>query len=148
MPPLRDRREDIAPLTHHFLKESAARNGKRISAIAEAAVQLLTRYDWPGNVRQLQGVIERSVLLESSEILHSSSLPSEVATARPSSTDIQSVVPLLEVEHQVIRHALEATANNVSKAADALGINRATLYRKLQKYEQASDPSGGAGMTV
>ena len=143
VPPLRDRREDIAPLTHHFLKESAARNGKRISAISDAAVQLLTRYDWPGNVRQLQGVIERSVLLESSEILHSSSLPSEVASARPSSTDVESVVPLLEVEHQVIRHALEATANNVSKAADALGINRATLYRKLQKYEQASDTSAG-----
>ena len=138
VPPLRDRCEDIAALTHHFLKESAERNGKRISAISDAAVRLLTRYAWPGNVRQLQGVIERAVLLESSEMLHSSSLPYEVAVARPSSTDIQSVVPLMEVEHQVIRHALEAAANNVSRAAHALGINRATLYRKLQRYGQVS----------
>ena len=135
IPPLRDRREDITALAYHFLKKSTERNGKQIGAISETALRLMSRYAWPGNVRQLQGAIERAVLLEPSEVLQTSSLPSEVAASAPTTSDIDSVVPLEEVERQVIRHALEATANNIATAALALGINRTTLYRKLQKYD-------------
>lgn len=135
IPPLRERREDITTLAYHFLKESAERNARQVGSISETALRLMSRYDWPGNVRQLQGAIERAVLLEPSEVLQSTSLPSEVAATAPKVTDLQSVVPLVEVERQVIRHALEAAANNVATAARALGINRTTLYRKLQKYD-------------
>ena len=134
IPPLRDRREDITVLAYHFLKKSTERAGKQIGAISETALRLMSRYAWPGNVRQLQGAIERAVLLEPSEVLQSSSLPTEVASSAPTAFDIESVVPLEEVERQVIRHAVEATGNNVATAALALGINRTTLYRKLKKY--------------
>ena len=146
IPPLRERREDIAALAYHFLKQSAERNGKRIGAISETALRLMSRYAWPGNVRQLQGAIERAVLLEPSETLQSTSLPSEVAASAPAVSDIQSVVPLVEVERQVIRHALEAAGNNVSTAARALGINRTTLYRKMQKFDLVEADSGIDGV--
>ena len=136
VPPLKDRREDIPLLARHFLKTYAEKTSKSIKAISADALQLLMRYDFRGNVRELQNIIERAVLLETTELLQSSNLPPQISS-HPilSSADSTTVLPLEEVERQILVHALKATANDVTKAAQALKIGRSTLYRKLKSYK-------------
>ena len=149
IPPLRERREDISLLAEHFLKKHAESAGKPIEGISTEALQLLIGYDWPGNVRELENTIERAVLLETSGVLRANNLPPQVRSLReqfymstsqdektsrpaPSPTEILS---LEEVEKQALAKALEATDNNITQAAQALGINRTTIHRKLKKYD-------------
>ena len=137
IPPLRDRREDIPLLAEHFLKKHTKRNRKSIGGISTASLRLLLQYDWPGNVRELENAIERAVLLETTDVLQVNNLPPQLSPIVGSGSDRQAptvVLPLAEVERQALVHALEASGNNVSEAARALGLNRATLYRKLKKY--------------
>ncbi len=142
IPPLRERREDIPLLARHFLESHAARVGKSISGISTAAMRLLLQYDWPGNVRELENAIERAVLLEAEEVLQAGSLPAQLspilAAGREPSTPAE-VMPLVEVERQALAQALEVTDNNVTQAALALGISRATLHRKLKRYDLSKD---------
>ena len=148
IPSLKERREDIPLLGHHFLQEYAKAADKPISGFSTGALQLLMSYDWPGNVRELENTIERAVLLETSDVLQATnpalsdlrstgkedtsdsgddSMPSLAST----STEILS---LEEIEKQALIHALEVTDNNITKAAQALGINRVTIHRKLKRY--------------
>ena len=148
IPPLKERREDIPLLGHHFLQEYAEAADKPISGFSSGALQLLMSYDWPGNVRELENTVERAVLLERSDVLQASNpalsglhstgvgytpdsdndnMPSHPST----STEILS---LEEMEKQALVHALEATDNNITKAAQALGISRVTIHRKLKRY--------------
>lgn len=147
IPALKERREDIPLLGHHFLQEYAKAADKSISGFSAGVLQLLMNHDWPGNVRELENTIERAVLLETSEVLQagnpalSSLSTSEMDTLdndgksmppRPStSTEILS---LEEIEKQALVHALEVTDNNITKTAQALGISRVTIHRKLKKY--------------
>ena len=133
VPPLRERREDVPLLANHFLKDSAARNRKPVTGISAAALRKIMQHDWPGNVRELQSVVERAVLVESSDVLQSSSLPSELAADALPRADGNGVLPLADVERRAILGAMRATDRNVSRAAKALGISRATLYRKLRR---------------
>ena len=137
IPPLRDRREDIPLLAEHFLKKHIDRNRKSIGGISTASLRLLLQYDWPGNVRELENAIERAVLLETTDVLQAKNLPPQLSPIVASRSDhpAATVLPLAEVERQALVHALEVSANNVSEAARALGLNRATLYRKLKKYD-------------
>ena len=108
-----------------------------MSGISNAALRLLLQYDWPGNVRELENAIERAVLLETTDVVQLNSLPprlSPVVASRRDLTEPAEILPLAEVERQALVHALEVSANNVTQAAQALGLNRATLYRKLKKY--------------
>ena len=142
IPPLRDRREDIPVLARHFLDKYAVRAGKSISGISTLALRLLLQYDWPGNVRELENAIERAVLLETTEILHAGNLPSRLSLVIAPESDLSApmaILPLTEIERQALTRALELTDNNVAQAAQALGINRATLYRKLKKYAIVKD---------
>ncbi len=141
IPPLRDRREDIPLLARHFLKKYTEDTDKSISEISPSALQLLIWHDFPGNVRELENIIERAVLLETTDSLQASNLSSSIlpistspAVSSPHLAPT-TILPLVEVEKQALAHALETTDNNVSKAAQALGINRATLYRKLKTYQ-------------
>jgi len=139
VPPLRERREDIPILAQHFLKRYAAAAEKPIRAISADALQVLTQHDFPGNVRELKNAIESAVLYETTDLLQPQSLPSHLTqegsqAATSSPTDTTVILPLDEVERNAIAHALKVTDNNISDAAQALGINRATLYRKLRKY--------------
>ena len=140
IPPLRERREDIPVLANHFLKKYADSGEKSVRAFAPEALQLLVQYDFPGNVRELENVIERAVLLETTELLQAGSLPLEIPATRSAAvTDPQVsvpniIIPLDEMERRAIIHALNVTDNNITKAAQALGINRITLHRKLNKY--------------
>ena len=94
------------------------------------------QYDFPGNVRELENIIERAILLETTEILQSSNLPSQISS-QPilSSPNSAGILPFEEVERQTLTHALKVMNNNVTKAAQALNIDRSTLYRKLKLYQ-------------
>ena len=139
VPPLRDRREDIPILAHHFLKKYAAAVEKPIRDISTDALQMLMDYDFPGNVRELENAIERAVLYETTDrlqpeslLLHQTREGSQPVTNAPIDTTV--ILPLDEVERRTIVHAVKVTDNNITDAARALGINRATLYRKLKQY--------------
>ena len=139
VPPLRERREDIPLLANHFLKKYAEATGKSIRAVSADALHVLMQYDFPGNVRELENTIESAVLLETTDLLQPSSLPWHLLqTILQPATDNTSEAPLIlsldEVERRTLIHALEVTGNNISRAAQALGINRSTLHRKLKKY--------------
>jgi transcriptional regulator with GAF, ATPase, and Fis domain len=132
LPPLRDRREDIRLLVHHFAVRYAARLRKRITAISEEFMAALTRHSWPGNVRELQNFIERSVILTDGSTLR---LP---AGALKQAVEIESPEPttLEEVERHHIRKALEQThwvVGGPRGAANRLGLKRSTLYARMQK---------------
>ena len=148
IPPLKERREDIPLLGHHFLQEYAEAADKPISGFSTGALQLLMRYDWPGNVRELENAIERAVLLEASDVLqagnpalsdlHSTGagyiLDSDADSMPAHPSTSTEILSLEEIEKQALVHALEVTDNNITKAAQALGINRVTIHRKLRKY--------------
>jgi len=139
VPSLRDRREDIPILADHFLKKYAAAAEKTIRDISTDALQMLMQHDFPGNVRELENVIERAVLYETTDrlqpqslLLHQTQERSQPATSSP--TDATTILPLDELERRAIIHALKVTDNNIPNAAQALDIDRSTLYRKLKKY--------------
>ena len=139
VPPLRERREDILPLANHFLKKYAATAEKSIRAFSVDALQVLMKHDFPGNVRELENAIESAVLLETTDLLQQRNLPLELLravsqTTTSSLTDASVIRPLDEVERKTILHALKVTDNNISRAAQALGIDRSTLHRKVKKY--------------
>ena len=140
VPPLKDRREDIPLLADHFLKKHAEKDTKSIKAISANALQLLMRYDFPGNVRELENSIERAVLLEATELLQPSNLPTQILSmisSQPilSFPDSTEILPFEEFERQMLAHALKVMDNNVTKAAQALKMARSTLYRKLKLYK-------------
>lgn len=142
VPPLRERRGDIQHLAAYFLGKHTRRAGRSVRALSARALQRLEQHDWPGNVRELDSAIGRAVLLETTRVLQESSLPPQLFSAEAPNHGLaagmpatQGVVPLAEVERRALVHALEVSAHNVSRAARTLGINRATLHRKLRKYE-------------
>ena len=136
VPPLRERREDIPLLADHFLKKYTETMNKSIEAISPDALRLLMQHHFPGNVRELENIIERAVLLETSEVLQPTNLPPEVLPLKSAqSADSSGILPFAEVERQTLAHALKIMDNNVTKAAEALNIDRSTLYRKVKLYK-------------
>ena len=140
VPPLRERRDDIPLLADYFLRKYAKSMMKSIKAISDGALLLLMQYDFPGNVRELENMIERAVLLETTELLQPTSLPSQkssVISTQPIlfTPDSTGIVPLEEVERETLAHALKVMDNDVTKAAQALKIHRSTLYRKVKLYQ-------------
>lgn len=138
IPPLRERREDIAILANHFLKKYAPTVGKSIHAISTDALQILMEYNYPGNVRELENAIENAILVETTDLLQSRSIPLPQLLPQTEPTDTSAILTLDEVERRTIHHALETMNNNISRAAQALGIDRSTLHRKLNKYRMLS----------
>ena len=137
IPPLREHREDVPLLVAHFLQDYAERANESVRGISPAALQILLTYDWPGNVRELRNTIERALLLETTDTLQVSSLPPQLSAMAPSPTDLggpTQPLSLQEAERRAVVHALEASDWNITKAAQVLGVNRVTLYRKLRKY--------------
>jgi DNA-binding NtrC family response regulator len=131
LPPLRERTEDIPRLAMHFLAASTSRYGKRLTGIDPDALQTLVDYSWPGNVRELAHVMERAVLMSTDEHIRPDDLglrPRGEGSAR------LEEMTLDEVERFLIRRALARCQGNVSRAADALGLSRSALYRRLQQH--------------
>jgi DNA-binding NtrC family response regulator len=141
MPPLRERREDILLLVDAFLKKCAEASKKTVKGIAESALALLMDYPWPGNVRELENVIERAVTLARGEKVMPEDLPPAIHGSRGDKKVIDEAasrtLPLEEVEKEYILRILEKTGGNKYQAAQILGIDRKTLYRKLGEIEDA-----------
>lgn len=133
IPALRERRNDIPVLASHFLRRYAERYRKQLSGFEPATMQALLDYSWPGNVRELDHAVERAVLLAQGEQVRASDLglrPAQQAGAPARMEDMS----LEDVEAFLIRKALARYNGNISQAADALGLSRSALYRRLQKY--------------
>ena len=156
IPPLRERLGDLKVLAEHFLKKYVTENKKDISGISDEAMHVMQMHSWPGNVRELENVIERAVILTNSPVIQPQDLPFDASTA--GSADGVSAVATLsgvpgsvsplkdaleEPEKDIIRNALVAFGWSRAKAADALGINRSTLFKKMRKFGLES-PDGVA----
>jgi DNA-binding NtrC family response regulator len=131
LPPLRERREDIPALAGHFLARYAARYRRPVQGLDSAALQLMLNYGWPGNVRELDHTIERAVLMARGPRIESADLGLHTQRGTAQSLDEMS---LEAVETILIRKALARANGNVSHAADALGLSRGALYRRIEKY--------------
>jgi len=135
LPPLRERREDIPALVNHFIRRFNKRFRRDVRGITQDAVSALSAYDFPGNVRELENLIERAFAMGTRESLTLADLPS--LSARPSiapSIETKAVPTLAEVEKELILRALAVHNNDKEEAARALGISRRTIYRRLKEY--------------
>ena len=133
LPPLRDRREDIPPLADHFLRQHSERYRRGIMGFTPQALDALRQHSWPGNVRELDHVVERAVLMSSSSVvtvfdLALQSTPDARVSARLEEMSLE------EAERLLITKALARFEGNANRAAEALGLSRSALYRRLQKY--------------
>ena len=148
IPPLRERLGDLKLLADHFLKKYVLENKKDIGSISDEAMRVMQTHTWPGNVRELENVIERAVILTSSSDIQPQDLPFDASSTSHRAGAMAgsvlsgasgSVVPLKdaleEPEKEIIRTALAAFGWSRAKAADALGINRSTLFKKMRKFE-------------
>lgn len=137
IPPLSRRREDVPLLAYHFLKKCAARMGKNVSEISTEAMDLLKAYDFPGNVRELENIVERGVAIATGDVIETASLPDDlrelaIRTFRKKEGRLPS---LEEQEREYIRWILQEAGGNQTLAAQILGIDRVSLWRKLKRYQ-------------
>jgi DNA-binding NtrC family response regulator len=133
VPPLRDRREDIPPLVHHFLTRAASKMKKDVRSVSSEAMTALMQYHWPGNVRELEHAVERAVILANDASVRIRDLPPEV-TRKDRSRPGDDTLDLREQERASIERALERFGGNRRKAAAALKISTVTLWRKMKAY--------------
>jgi two-component system, NtrC family, response regulator HydG len=133
IPPLRERREDIPLLAHHFLNNYARKYRKELRGINAAALNKLSAYHWPGNVRELQHAIERAVIMSGTSALVPNDFffPAKVRARNQLPLDTYN---LIEIEGIVIRNAMAQFGGNISKVAGELGMSRPALYRRLERY--------------
>jgi len=141
LPPLRDRIEDILPLARYFLQSLQARAGKRFEGFDRKAENLLLTYSWPGNVRDLRNVVERAIILEKGPEISCGSLILDTHQPEPSVFEpesdgaLQGIVPLKEVEREMVGRALNATGGNQTRAAELLGISRDQLRYRVKRLK-------------
>jgi len=149
VPPLRARGNDVLSLADHFLAQFAARSGKPALELSERAAERLMAYEWPGNVRELENAIEHAVALARFDRITVEDLPEKlrgylvgrfVATAN----DPTEIVTMEELERRYLLRVFELVGNNKSRAAEILGIDRRTMYRKLERYAAGGGSGGGA----
>ncbi|MDQ3950632.1 MAG: hypothetical protein M3282_09810, partial [Gemmatimonadota bacterium] len=137
LPPLRQRREDIPLLAEHFLQRAAQLRGESTKSVSPDALEVLQQYSWPGNVRELENALERAVILTSDETIGVAALPERITErkAEPLVADRTPPNPTLEaIERAYILWVLQSEGGNKTRAAEALGIDPSTLYRKLSRY--------------
>ena len=130
--PLRERREDIPPLASHFLARQAAQYRKSIAGFSPEAMEALLAYEWPGNIRELEHTVERAVLLASGALVEAGDL--NLRSVGTEEAPALEEMELEEVERVLIQKALRRHGGNVTQAAEALGLSRSALYRRLQRY--------------
>ncbi len=142
VPPLRARGGDVLLLAQSFLERYAARFGKEVVGLSPGAAERLMAYDWPGNVRELRNCLERAVALGRGRDIQIEDLPERVRTHSRTqlvvgSDDPSELAELAEIERRYILHVMEVVGGNKSLAAKTLGLDRKTLYRKLERYAKA-----------
>ncbi len=141
IPPLRERKKDILPLTRHFLLRHARKNNKDINSIDPDLADCLLNYPYSGNVRELENIIAKAVLLEEGKFLTLSSAQDVVSFSRPEERRETGPMTLDEIEKQHIIRVLESTGQNRTRAARILGIGLRTLQRKLKSYDDRQTTS-------
>jgi two-component system response regulator HydG len=144
LPPLRARGNDVLLLAQHFLEEQAERSHKEVAGITPDAAAKLLEYDWPGNVRELENVMERAVTLTRFDAITVEDLPDRVREHESKNLVVASDDPdhlptLDQLERRYVARVLKAVAGNKTQAAKVLGVDRRTLYRKLERYEQEDE---------
>jgi two-component system response regulator HupR/HoxA len=145
LPPLRGRQEDILALADHFLLRSAGRSAKPVRGWRESAKKLLLAYHWPGNVRELENVVERAVALAETDLIGPDDLPRAMQERKGQdllSNAVAQGFTLDQLEREFIERVLDLEGGNKTRAAQRLGLDRKTLYRKLEEY--AASPRDGA----
>jgi len=141
LPPLRDRMESLPALTHFFVQKFNHKFNRNIVQIDEKAQSLLMNYDYPGNIRELENIIEHAVVMAENGAIFLKDLPEHITTERrvlalpPSSGEASDFLSMDQMEATLIRDTLAKCQGNQSKAADKLGISRSTLWRKMKKYD-------------
>ncbi|WP_397570910.1 sigma-54-dependent transcriptional regulator [Schlesneria sp. T3-172] len=138
LPPLRARGTDILLLSQHYLQQFASANGKQVVGLSDATAKKLMDYSWPGNVRELRNAIERAVALARFDRIAVDDLPDKIRNYQGSQLELggdnpSELLTMEEVERRYIRHVLKATRGNRTTAAQVLGFDRKTLYRKLKQ---------------
>jgi DNA-binding NtrC family response regulator len=134
LPPLRDRREDIVPLASAFLKRFAAQANRVITGFTPDAADLLRRFDWPGNVRQLQNEVQRAVLMAEDKVIDVPDLAITVSQATEQQAEAGNLTLMEAMERNTIVQMLKETRGNKLETAKRLGIGRQTLYNKIKAY--------------
>jgi two-component system response regulator HydG len=140
LPPLRSRGNDVLLIAQHFIDRSAEAAEKGVTGLSSSAAEKLLAYSWPGNVRELQNCLERAVVLTRFDNITVDDLPEKVREHHPShivvaSDDLGALIPLSEMEKRYILKVLEATGGQRTTAAQILGLDRKTLYRKLERWQ-------------
>jgi DNA-binding NtrC family response regulator len=146
LPPLRARSEDVLPLAAHFLARSATRAGKSLRGFAESAKKIILAYPFPGNVRELENMVERAVALAEGDLIGPDDLPPIMRERRSQdrmATAVAQGLTLDQLEREYIERVLDAEGGNKTRAALRLGLDRKTLYRKLEEYAAAPKPGPG-----
>ncbi|MEZ4365207.1 MAG: sigma-54 dependent transcriptional regulator [Kofleriaceae bacterium] len=145
VPPLRDRGADVLALAQHFLGKIATRGGRSVPGLSPPAARLLLAYDWPGNVRELENCVERALALARGDEVVVDDLPEKIRGYQPTrlvvgGDDVSELITLEEMERRYVRKVLATVGGNKSQAARVLGIDRRSLYRRLE----TSTTDGGA----
>jgi len=133
IPPLRERRGDIVPLTQHFLHKYTKKENKKITAFTKEAMDTLLSYGFPGNVRELENIVERAVILEKNTTIHAESLPQTIKLFEVETISPNRVRTIDELNREYAEKILDFVDHNRSKAAELLGISRTSLWRILKK---------------
>ncbi|MHB8844592.1 MAG: sigma-54-dependent transcriptional regulator [Nitrospirota bacterium] len=133
IPPLRERRDDIEPLAAYFLKKHLPRSNKKITGFVPEAMTVLRNYSFPGNVRELENIVERAIILEKSGVITPESLPQSMSVFQIETLDPSKVKTIEELSKEYAEKVLEYYGGNRSKTAEVLGISRTSLWRILKE---------------
>ncbi|HJU29777.1 MAG TPA: helix-turn-helix domain-containing protein, partial [Candidatus Binataceae bacterium] len=150
LPPLRERKDDIALLANHFLRKYEKPLARPAMRFSKGAMRLLIGYPWPGNVRELENTVERAAILAETDVIHAHDLPEKLHNAEPAATleTPGAGMTLEELERDHMRRVLTEVKGDKVKAAQALGIHLSTLYRKMQRYRLENEGQQPAASKV
>jgi two-component system, NtrC family, nitrogen regulation response regulator NtrX len=149
VPPLRDRKEDIRFLTERFIQDFAAKEGQQLKTLTDGALERLMAHDWPGNVRELKNIIERLIILTPSNEIKADDIPelnvkTEQSVLAPEASEVSDSLrdARLDFERQFILKKLEEFDGNISKTAEAIGLERSNLHKKLKSLKVVTKDQG------
>ncbi|HEX7333694.1 MAG TPA: sigma-54 dependent transcriptional regulator [Pyrinomonadaceae bacterium] len=135
VPPLRERKQDLSRLIQYFLKQYAAKHARKVERLSQPALEVLKKYEYPGNARELANVVERAVIVATGRFIDEQDLPSGLSAAVMAQKQREKPRSLAEMEAAYISELLSATGGNKSECARILGISRKNLYEKIARYE-------------